>query len=48
MDPKLVAIILFHYFFQERDIFFLGRVFIVVHQILIFLAKLKQGWNKTA
>jgi hypothetical protein len=49
MDPRLFAIILFyHCFFQERDILFFQRVFIGVHQILIILAKLKQGWDKTA
>ena len=44
MDPRLFAIILFHHFFQERGILFFQRVFIAVHQILIF----KQGWDKTA
>ena len=49
IDPKLLAIILFHHhFFQERDMLFFQRVLIVVHQIFIFLAKLKQGWDKTA
>jgi len=51
MDPKLLAIILFHHHFfsreRERHTFF-QRVFIAVHQIFIFLAKLKQGWDKTA
>jgi len=49
MDPKLFC----HYFIssffsRERDILFFQRVFIIVHQILIFLAKLKQGWDKAA
>ena len=34
-------------FSRERYSFF-QRVFIIVHQILIFLAKLKQDWVKTA
>jgi len=45
MNSRLFAIILFHHFFQERYNVF-QRVFIVVHQIS--LAKLKQGWDKTA
>ena len=37
MDPTLFAIILFHHFFQERDILsYFQRVFIAVHQIFIF------------
>ena len=36
MDPRVFAIILFHHFFQERDILFFQRVFISVHQIFIF------------
>jgi len=45
--PNCFAIILFHHF-VKRDILFFQRVFIIVHQILIFLAKLKQGWDKIA
>jgi len=48
MDPKLFCHYFISSFFQERDILFFQRVFIIVHQILIFLAKLKQGWVKTA
>ena len=48
MDPKILAIILFHIF--SREIFFKqGDFFLfIVHQIFIILAKLKQGQDKTA
>ena len=53
MDPKMLAIILFH-FFRERVFFFSfcfykGFLFLIfiVHQIFTILAKLKQGLDKT-
>ena len=40
MDPKLLAIILFHYNFFKRELFFFfQRVFIIVHQIFISFRK---------
>ena len=52
MDPKMLAIILFH-FFRERVFFFFYKGFLfflifIVHKIFIILAKLKQGQDKTA
>ena len=52
MDPKMLAIILFH-FFQERVFFFFYKGFLfflkfIVHQVFIIIAKLKQGQDETA
>ena len=53
MDPKMLAIILFHSFRERVFLFFFfykGFLFLIfiVHQIFIILAKLKQGQDKTA
>ena len=55
MDPKMLAIILFHFFPRERVFlfsfcFYKGFLFLIfiVHQIFTILAKLKQGQDKTA
>jgi len=50
MDPRLLAIILFHHFFsREIYIFFQGYLLLFTKFLFLFsLAKLKQGWDKAA
>jgi len=49
MDPRLFCHYFISSFFFKREIyFFYQTVFLAVHQIFMFLEKLKQGWDKTA
>ena len=48
MDPRVFAIILFHHFFQERDILFLKGYLLLFSKIFYLFRKLRQGWDKNA